>query len=205
MLRLMAGQWGHEIAYAKLGITGLQAEIEFPSDWHETRRAWMRFGLGLLKIAFSFPWPKTVPDEGQCSGPTYGFHFHSDYLWLHYGKSIGRRGDPHKAFKMPWRWRHVNDAHKILSEPEKHPYFYRLRGDGKQEVTATIHVETRTWVRPWIPWKMVIKSIEVSFDDEVGDRAGSWKGGTVGCGYTMKPNETALDCLRRMERERVFT
>ena len=28
------GQDG-EVAYASLGISGLQAEIEFPSDWHE--------------------------------------------------------------------------------------------------------------------------------------------------------------------------
>jgi hypothetical protein len=26
----------------------------------------------------------------------------------------------------------------------------------------------------------------------------------VGCGYELRPNETALECLRRMERERKF-
>jgi hypothetical protein len=48
-------------------------------------------------------------------------------------------------------------------------------------------------------------SIEVGFDDEVGERTGSWKGGTIGCGYDMLPDESAVQCLRRMERERKFT
>jgi hypothetical protein len=40
--------------------------------------------------------------------------------------------------------------------------------------------------------------------DEVGEEAGSWKGGVLGCGYTLLPNETPLQCLRRMEKERKF-
>jgi len=56
-----------EIAYALLGWRGPKLEIEFPSDWHEYRRAWIRIGIGFLTTAFSFPWKKTVPDDGQCS------------------------------------------------------------------------------------------------------------------------------------------
>jgi len=48
------------------------------------------------------------------------------------------------------------------------------------------------------------KVIDISFDQEIGDRAGSYKGGTVGCSYDLKPNETPLECLRRMEKERSF-
>jgi len=39
---------------------------------------------------------------------------------------------------------------------------------------------------------------------EVGERTGEWKGGTTGCGYQMLPNETPLETLRRMEKERKF-
>jgi hypothetical protein len=39
---------------------------------------------------------------------------------------------------------------------------------------------------------------------EAGKRKGSWKGGTLGCGYELKKNETPLECLRRMESEREF-
>lgn len=200
MLRLMTRKG--EVAYVVFGISGLQAEIEFPSDWHETARAWVRFGLGIGKVAFSFPWKWTVPDDGQCSGPRYGFQFFGDLLWISYGKDHGRRGDPHIAIYMPWSWRHRE--HKILTAPETHPYRYTLRSGEVQERTATIQVETRLWTRPWLPRKLFKKTIDVKFNDEVGERSGSWKGGCLGCGYDMNPGETPLDTLRRMERERVF-
>lgn len=46
--------------------------------------------------------------------------------------------------------------------------------------------------------------IEISFSGEVGSRAGSWKGGTIGCSYQMKPGETPRHTLMRMQRERRF-
>lgn len=83
---LLLRVFGHngEIAYAVIGVTGLQAEIEFPSDWHEQRRVWVRLGFGLGRLAISFPWSRVVPDEHQCSGPTYGFTFFGDGLHLHW-------------------------------------------------------------------------------------------------------------------------
>lgn len=191
-----------EIAYATLGIHGLQAEIEFPSDWHEQRRAWVRLGLGIGKIAFSFPWSKVVPDHCQCSGPTYGFHFYEDLFWIKYGKSKGTRDDPRISIYMPWHWRHCE--HKILTEHETHPYVYTLRSGKVQNRQATIKVETRRWQRWWLPFRRVSRTIDVRFDDEVGERTGSWKGGCIGCSYEMLPNESPLDTLRRMERERKF-
>lgn len=50
----------------------------------------------------------------------------------------------------------------------------------------------------------VQRTIDVEFDDEVGERSGSWKGGTMGCGYEMRASETPWETLRRMERERKF-
>jgi hypothetical protein len=191
-----------EVAYIVTRPRGLQAEIEFPSDWHETARGWVRLGFGLFTVAFSFPWSKVVPDEYQCSGPRYGFTFFDTGLHLHWGKSRGLRSDPSKIVNMPWAWRHKE--HRILSEKETHPYRYVLRSGEVQERTATINAEQRTWVRPWLPWKLVRKSINIEFSDEVGERSGSWKGGTVGCSYEMNPGETPLDALRRMEKERKF-
>jgi hypothetical protein len=63
-----------------------------------------------------------------------------------------------------------------------------------------------------LPWpRKVCRSIDVTFTsdekdfDGIGERAGSWKGGTIGCGYTMKPDEMPIDTLRRMQRERRFS
>ncbi len=38
----------------------------------------------------------------------------------------------------------------------------------------------------------------------VGERTGSWKGGTIGCGNDLLPGETMEQSLRRMERDRTF-
>lgn len=199
LIRLMA--W-HEIAYVKFGISGLQAEIEFPSDWHEHKQGWVRLGLGILRFAFSFPWKWVVPDHYQCSGPRYGFQFFSDLLCIHYGKDRGHRDDPHVCLTMPWGWRHRE--HRILTEPESHPYKYVLKSGEIQERIATINVETRLWTRPWLPRKLFKKSINIQFSDEVGERSGSWKGGCTGCGYDMREGENQLMTLRRMEAERKF-
>lgn len=200
LLRLMSRRG--EVAYIKTGLSGLQAEIEFPSDWHEPTEGWVRLGFGLFKFAFSFPWPWVVPDDYQCSGPTFGFSFFDDLLFIRWGKSHGRRDDPSVAIRMPWSWRHRK--HEILTEPETHPYTYTLRSGEVQQRTATIKVETRLWTRPWLPRKRVSRYIDVHFNDEVGERSGSWKGGTIGCSHEMLPGESALDTLRRMELEEKF-
>ena len=193
-----------ECAYIVLELRGLKAEIEFPSDWHEHRMGWVRIGLGFITIAFAFPWKWTVPDEGQCSGPRYGFAFFGDKLWIYFGKDTGRSRDPRRylALSMPWEWRHRK--HEVLSEPEQHPYRYVLRSGEVQERIATIKAESRLWTRPWLPNRMERRSIDIDFNDEVGERTGSWKGGVLGCGYDMQPGETPLETLRRMERDRKF-
>lgn len=200
LYRLMSG-YG-EVAYVKTGLNGLQAEVEFPSDWHEEARAWVRIGLGFMKVAFSFPWKWVVPDEYQCSGPTYGFNFFDDFLFIRWGKSKGTKDDPSKAFYMPWAWRHRE--HKVLSEPETHSYIYVLKSGKVQNRMATIKMEYRRWTRWWIPHKLEKQTIDVTFDKEVGEKSGSWKGGCIGCGYDMKEGESPLDTLRRMEIERKF-
>jgi len=193
-----------ECAYIVFQVRGLKAEVEFPSDWHEHRMGWVRIGLGFITIAIAFPWKWTVPDEGQCSGPQYGFAFHGDALWLYFGKSTERSNGPrtHIAWDMPWAWRHWQ--HEVLSEPEHHPYRYVLRDGEAQERIATIKSERRLWTRPWIPHRMERRYIDISFNDEVGEGTGSWKGGVLGCGYDMLPGEQPADTLRRMERERRF-
>lgn len=203
LIRLMSSRWS-EIAYIVIGLRGLKAEIEFPSDWHERRAGWIRLGFGFITIAWSFPWPWAVPDDYQCSGPTYGFCFFEDGLHLSWGKRHGKRDDPFKIIGMPWRWHHQKDSHKKLSEPETHPYTYTLRSGEVQHRNATIQAETRTWLRPWLPYKRVHRSIDIEFDGEVGERTGSWKGGCIGCSYELLGGEAPVDALRRMERERKF-
>ncbi len=98
----------------------------------------------------------------------------------------------------------------------EHPYHYMLDSGEVQSTTATISRRRATygarwfgagpvsrWLRSIMP-KEVFESIDVSFADEMGSRRGSWKGGTTGCSYNMKPGETPKHTLMRMQRERSF-
>lgn len=122
-----------------------------------------------------------------------------DGSWLH-----ERKGDRKKGIEINW-W-----SEEIESQlfQEKHPYMYKLKNGNQQLRIATIKVEEREWRPKWFRWTnlfaQVRRSIDIEFNDEVGDRAGSWKGGTIGCSYDMKSNESPYECLSRMESERIF-
>lgn len=193
-----------EVAYVSLSLQGLCAEVSFPTEWHENARGWVRLGFGLFRVAFSFPWKRLVPDYHQCSGPIYGFVFFEDGLHLHWGQQKGTRDDPFTIIYMPWAWRFVKGSHKKLSEPETYPYTYVLNSGEVQSRQATIQAETRTWWRPWLPFRRTRRSIDITFSDEVGERSGSWKGGCIGCSYEILRRELPVQALRRMECERKF-
>jgi len=88
-----------------------------------------------------------------------------------------------------------------------HPYTYRLESGEIQNRWATIsrrrHILGRKWVPKWL-YAREAQSIDIEFSDEVGERSGSWKGGTIGCSYKLREGETPEECLRRMEEERKF-
>lgn len=126
----------------------------------------------------------------------------------------GRRG---RSFDWPWTdftvayesqlpdgsWRSVFDS-SAKPYTETHPYTYRLKSGLIQKRDATVSKRRIILRRRWGWWKWVKESIDVNFSDEVGERTGSWKGGTIGCGYDLKSGETLLGALRRMEAERKF-
>ena len=144
---------------------------------------------------------------------------------------IRKAGGKSKYFYFPWAfewfrtslllkdgsWEHEkkgnrkefwNDEWKDIKFEEIYPYTYTLKSGEKQERTAKITVEEREWRRYYTPFtslfNKVDRSIAVEFSDEVGERAGSWKGGCTGCGYSMKKGESPLQCLQRMARDRRF-
>jgi hypothetical protein len=96
---------------------------------------------------------------------------------------------------------------KVKKNIEKdYPYTYILRNGKVQNRIATIRcVEKWTWGWKWFPWKRFVRTwIEVRFNNEVGEKSDSWKGGCIGCSYDMLPNETPEQCLKRMEKEQKF-
>jgi hypothetical protein len=91
---------------------------------------------------------------------------------------------------------------------EVHPYLYILKDGTAQHRYATIRQEKRLWRRRCLPFTNLFclrnHIISIDFDQEVGERAKSWKGGTMGCSFAMLPGETGLQALRRMEATRRF-
>lgn len=106
------------------------------------------------------------------------------------------------------RYDHYRQVREERGWSEAYPYTYTLQSGEVQHRIATVSVEEREWRQRWLRWTglfaMVRRTISVDFDGEVGERTGSWKGGTVGCGYELRADETPLQSLRRMEAERKF-
>jgi len=183
-------------------------------------------GYGVLHFYLPF---KTSLGEG-CNLPQYGVAIHDNTFWIYTGgkfdKSIGQctGNDQWVTWNLPFfshqfvghwimdrskQWVLVErDAYKFREEHayvERHPYTYRLKSGVVQARTATCTLEKRKWHRKWFPFlTRTSQVIDVEFSDEVGERSGTWKGGTIGCSYEMLPSETIESCLRRMEKERQF-
>ena len=126
------------------------------------------------------------------------------FRWHHIRHQVLTADGLWQDFVGSWEHEKTPDSRKV----EVFPYSYTLRSGEVQERSAAVYVERREW-RPkclrWLPLIRKIKtSIDVEFSDEVGERTGSWKGGTIGCGWELRRNETPEQALRRMEKERVF-
>jgi hypothetical protein len=161
----------------------------------------------------------------ECESPRYGVYYLDQNLVFCLGKK-------NKFFPMPWSlhwvrtsalrkdcvgWEHETRGNKKnfwnkkwenVLWIEKYPFKYVKKNGEVQNRIATVKVEEKEWRWRCFTWfnfpKKISRTIIVNFDGEIGEGAGTWKGGVVGCGYEIKDGETPLDCLRRMEREREF-
>jgi hypothetical protein len=171
------------------------------------------------RLFINLPWGGNPKD---CMMDAWGFTTFS--RTVHF-----RWRDKLKIVYLPWDWIHVRtttwdhngniipqeqiknvygeELLNMLSAPT-FDYTYVLKSGKIQHRKARYYVSEMEWrwkLLKWLPWPRTIrKSIDVSFDEEVGEKSGSWKGGCVGCGYDLRKNEIPIECLRRMERERKF-
>lgn len=186
--------------YIPLGVVSGPYEVGEEPSWgiEASREFGLNLNWGRRRKHFDWPWD-------------FDFHLRryllADGTWRTEtaGKQIevNRQGRDAALAYMDECW-----AARALYWQEDRPYRYVLRSGEVQEVVATIGVREGEWRRRWLKWlpwaAKVVRAIDVSFSNEVGERAGSWKGGTVGCSYEMLPGEEPVDTLRRMERERTF-
>ena len=218
MKELIRNKW----IEVSVGKTNLRLKYS-TSSYFDNRHM---ISIGLMFISLYLHLPIYSKRKKSCEYPSYGFYTHGQALWICHGMDV-------KCLHMPWEmtWyrtsylrmdgkyetelagqkRVVNswdDKWKGVLWEETHDYEYKLNSGEIQKRKATIRVVEREWRWRWFMWfkyiKHIRRTIEIDFNDEVGERTGSWKGGTMGCGYTLKDNETPLQCLRRMEKERKF-
>jgi hypothetical protein len=193
-----------------------------------------RINLDLFFFSLTIILPFRNKWTDECDSPKWGIAYHNATFWIYRGgKGNNNGGSKWWAFYAPWSWQwHRTSAlrkdgtweteNRKFSEKqfyndekwagilfyETHPYSYVLNSGEVQNVNATIKVEEREWRLHWFHWLPISKKrkiIDVEFDNEVGEGIYSWKGGTIGCDYEMKPKESPFECLKRMEKERKFT
>ena len=205
--------------------------ISFEICGYFDNRPRINISLFFFSLTLIFPFENNWTDE--CDPPTWGVAYHDETLWFYLGGKGNMNGGNkllafYSPFSLDWvrtsylkkdnTWENEYKGNRkdyydkekwkdVLFE-ETYPYVYTLKNGQVQEREATIRVDEREWRMRWFKWlsftKKVIKTIDVEFNDEVGERSGSWKGGTIGCSYEMLPNETPYECLKRMEKERKF-
>lgn len=185
------------------------------------------------KLYIHFPIYSEIDDSDYPSYGFYFYHPDGvgweraclwDSFWIRWGKKS-------YCFNMPWAWDWVRtsnlredgtweheyrhnrkdfylDKWKGFIKYETFPYTYTLKKGTVQNRLATVKTEEREWrwrAFKWLPWpRMIRRTINIDFDGEVGERTGSWKGGTVGCGWDLLKGETPEQALRRMEATRKF-
>jgi hypothetical protein len=137
------------------------------------------------------------------------------------------RTTKNKVFFLPWRnWRYIRcsfydskgehfwteraddksawEARQAVKQALSKVYFQIEDYDG-EIITASTHIEEREWRfgTGWFSWLSLFsrpkirKSLDINFSSEVGKEKGSWKGGTLGHGIEMLPNETHEAAFKR--------
>ena len=206
-----------EVSFRRLGFAiNLIGERDYDSDW-----PWI-FHLHLLwmNLFIHIPFRAYRGSVDDFHRAQWGFTCTDMGPHLHFGS---------RTKVLDWPWSPKFQRHEVLRadgswvpfvgcwEHDKQPdgrkveefsYHYLLRNWNVQKVKASVHIERRSYRPKWLQWTSLFEkrrpSISVEFSDEIGERTGSWKGGCIGCGYTLRKDETAEQCLRRMERERKF-
>ena len=157
----------------------------------------------------------------------YGFQFDKEgslhtYFGAQTHESTTTRG---KVFFLPWanwrficeRWYGLNgellrvggrhgewDADYQFKQTMPKASFYFDDYDGKR-IRADTHIEEREWMfgTGWFKWlsifrpRKIRRSLAIDFSEEVGPEKGSWKGGTLGHGIDMLPDELHEAAFRR--------
>lgn len=207
---------------------GWHFDIGYESCGYFDNRPRINLDLIFFSLTIIFPFRNKWTDE--CDPPKWGISIHHNTIWIYKGgKGNMKGGGKWWAWHIPFltkewvrtsillkdgSWEHEKPGNKKdffndewKAKQKSWEYNYTDSYDG-ETIPTIIYVEEREWRPKWLTWTSLFSktrtSIDVHFSKECGKRKGSWKGGTIGCGYELLRNEHPLDCLKRMEKERKF-
>lgn len=186
------------------------------------------WGLGQAFIHLPLLDRALTTGPSTLDNPAYGFSGDQNALHLSWGCRTRIIWSPFGREVLHRQWLAANGSWKDGRLPHEgaevevqpwsttHPYHYMLDSGEVQSVTARVRrlrstlgyrcfggPRLRAFLQRLAP-KKAVHTIDIEFSDELGARRGSWKGGCVGCSYEMKPGETPVQTLMRMQRERRF-
>ena len=100
--------------------------------------------------------------------------------------------------------RHKWEEEHQATETVKKVSFVFADYDG-ETIIAKCFIEEREWSHgeKWCSWlkyfkkNKVRRSMDIAFSSQMGRKKGSWKGGTLGHGIDMLPNETCIEAFKR--------
>lgn len=174
--------------------------------------------IGYGKLYISLPIRTGIEDSDSAA---WGFNYHDDTIWIYIGGGGNFEGGKKwQTFEMPWALNWYRTSILLNDEVWEHEFkgkkrkdFYKRYWDNKKWfirsnymddgvlVGAKITMSEREWRRKGLMFttlfNKVRRTIDVSFDKEVGPGKGSWKGGTIGTSYEIKAGEYLGDCLKR--------
>lgn len=203
-------------------------DISFEICGYFDNRPRINIDLIFFSLEIILPFRNSWTDE--CDPPKWGIAIHNATLWIY----LGGKGNMNGGVKWwTWSFPFINknwvrtsilldDDSWAHETPKKREQFYNESWKAIQKswsynytdqydgsiIPTKIYVEEREWRPKWLGWTSlfakVSRNIDIHFSEEVGRKKRSWKGGCVGCGYDLLPEEEPLDCLKRMEKERSF-
>lgn len=205
---------------------GNHFDISYEICGYFDNRPQINLDLIFFSLTFVLQFRNKWTDE--CDPPKWGIAIHNNTFWLYKGgKGNMKGGNKWWTWNIPFLTKEwvrtsilLKDDNWEYETPKKRESFYEEKWKSKQKswtydytdiydgevIPTTIYVDEREWRPKGLKWTSLFaktrRTIDIHFSKEVGKEKGSWKGGCLGCGYELLPNEQPLDCLKRMEKER---
>ena len=171
------------------------------------------FIIGQFSIKIPYIVPKDIYLETR-----WGFNIHDAMLFLYWGKYMNGIDLPFFAYiyedsqvlttESKWESQIYennpdtytpNYNYKDNRAIEEIDFIYTLNNGQIQSRRALGFKQRRIWHRKWLPFIKEVKEFaEFEFNQEVGERELTWKGGFLNINTPLEKNESLRDCLNRL-------